>query len=261
MKILVIVSFVLMVTVNALANILPINNITTGEVSDFYQNLFAPAGLTFSIWGLIYILLLGFSLYQTGLFNKEKSTFFENRLNLIRIIFIISSIFNALWIFAWHYDLIGVSLILMIGILISLILISLFINKEKRNQTQTKVDKIFVNIPFSIYFGWITVAMIANVTTWLVKIDWNGFGISEPTWMIIVVCVGLMISVATILKNMDPVYGLVIVWAYVGILIKHVSANGFNEQYPSIIATVMMSIAILIIFIISTKLFKKSCML
>lgn len=246
MKFLVIVSFVIMVIVNALANILPINNITTGEVSDAYQNLFAPAGLTFAIWGLIYLLLFGFTIYQTGLMSREKSIFFESRLNIIRSLFSISSILNALWIFAWHYDLIGTSLILMIGILICLIWISLVLRKK---DLQWVFDKVFIKLPFSVYFGWITVATIANVTTLLVKMQWDKFGLTEPTWMVIIVCVGLIIGVSTMLANKDIVYGLVIIWAYIGILIKHISTTGFNEQYPNVIVAVMMSISIIVIFI------------
>lgn len=237
------VSFVLMIIVNALANIIPINNVTTGQVSDFYKNLFAPAGITFAIWGLIYLLLLGYTLYQLGLFRNNKSYASQDLLNKVGIFFTISSIANTVWIFAWQYFAIPSSMILMIIILVCLIIITNEINKSKLSTR----DKIFIRLPFSVYFGWITVATIANATVLLVSLGFTGFGISEATWTVIIIIVGLIISIATMLKNKDFAYGLVIIWAYTGILIKHVSPSGFNWQYPSVITTVIISIILLII--------------
>jgi hypothetical protein len=227
------ISFVIMITVNALANILPINGNTTGQVSDYYKNLFAPTGLTFTIWGLIYILLAFYSLYQLGFFQTEKSIIKTGLLEKVGLYFIISSIANALWIFSWHYQIIPVSMILMITILICLILIFIEIGKEKLSLKQ----KFFLRLPFSVYFGWITVATIANATTLLVSLGWNRFNLSEPLWTIIIIVIGFLISTATILKYKDYMYGLVIIWGYIGILIKHKSVNGFSGQYPDIINT------------------------
>lgn len=240
-KILTTISFLVMIIVNALANIIPINGVGTGEVSDSYENLFAPAGITFAIWGVIYILLAGYTLYQLGFFQVDSTS--SNLLNKVGLFFSISSIANAAWIFSWHYYKIPVSMLLMIIILVCLIVIVLEINKHKLSLR----DKIFIKIPFSVYFGWITIATIANATTLLVSLGWNGFGISEPVWTIIIIVVGLIISAVTILKNKDIAYGLVIIWAYAGILIKHKSIGGFNSQYPSIITTVIISIALLLI--------------
>ncbi|MGO1368662.1 MAG: tryptophan-rich sensory protein, partial [Senegalia sp. (in: firmicutes)] len=143
-KVSVIITYIAMIATNALANILPINGLTTGEVSDSFENLFAPAGLTFSIWGLIYLLLGLYSLYQAGLFRDNNRR--VKLLNSVGIIFSISSIANAAWIFSWHYKVLSLSILLMLVILISLITIVKKINKEK----------LFISLPFSIYFGWIT---------------------------------------------------------------------------------------------------------
>ncbi|MGO3168258.1 MAG: tryptophan-rich sensory protein, partial [Senegalia sp. (in: firmicutes)] len=105
-------------------------------------------------------------------------------------------------------------------------------------------EKLFISLPFSIYFGWITVATIANITAFLVDIGWNRFGISEVFWTITIIIVGAIIAIVTILKNRDFAYGLVIIWAYAGILIKHLSESGFNSMYPSIITTVIGAIII-----------------
>lgn len=245
-KILTTVSFLIMIVVNALANIIPINHVTTDQVSDFYKNLFAPAGITFAIWGLIYLLLLGYTLYQLGLFRNNKSYVSEDLIKKVGIFFTISSLANTVWIFTWQYFAIPSSMILMIIILICLIIITNEINKSKLSRR----DKIFIRLPFSVYFGWITIATIANATVLLVSLGFTGFGIAEATWTVIIIIVGLIISIATMFKNKDIAYGLVIIWAYAGILIKHVSPSGFNRQYPAIITTVIISIILLIISVI-----------
>lgn len=232
-----------MVIVNALANALPINGLTTGQLSDFYPNLFAPAGWTFAIWGLIYLLLAGYTLYQLGVFQDNMDTARGELLNKVGILFSISSIANAAWIFAWHYRVIPLSLLLIVVILVCLILINQRINKE---QLSAK-EKLFIGLPFSVYFGWITVATIANATVLLVSLNWQGFGLPEPTWASIVIILGFIIAVTTMLKNRDVAYGLVIVWAYAGILFKHTSSDGFAGQYPLIISITTACIGLLLL--------------
>ena len=239
-KILVIVTFIIMVTVNALANILPINGVGTGEVSDSFPNLFAPAGLTFSIWGLIYILLALFAIYQTGLFSKDKTTVNSEWLRKVGFLFVLSSMANTVWIFAWHYKIIELSLIMMLVILGSLLSISLIIKRQRLS----KAEYFFIKIPFGVYFGWITVATIANITTQLVDWGWNGFGLSDQLWTIIVLIAGVAIGVSTVISNRDWAYGLVLVWAYAGILIKHLSQTGYEGTYTGVIITAIASIAL-----------------
>ncbi len=233
-KLLVAFTFVLMILVNALANILPINGVNSGEVSDFYTNLFAPAGVTFSIWGVIYLLLFVYTLYQLGIFQDKKTAVKVKLLEKVGILFAISSLANTAWIFSWHYKLIPLSFLFILVILGCLIFINRLIMAEKLEVR----EKLLIALPFSIYFGWITVATIANATTLLVSIGWNGFGISAEIWTVIVLIVGLLIGVITILRNKDFAYGLVFIWAYVGILIKHISADGFSGMYPVVILTV-----------------------
>lgn len=236
-KIFVALTYVVMIVVNYLANALPINNIDTGAVSDLYPNLFAPAGITFSIWGLIYLLLGLYVLYQFGVFSKINLKN-KNLLNKIGIYFIISSIANALWIFSWHYGLLYLSVLLMATILLCLIKINLLLRKNKSKEF------LFLNLPFSIYFGWITVATIANITILLVNLGWNGFGISDSIWTIVILLVGSVIGILTSLKNKDVAYISVFIWAYIGIIIKHTSSVGFNNQYPEIITAASICIVL-----------------
>jgi hypothetical protein len=242
-KVSVIVTFLVMITANALANILPINGVTTGEVSDAYQNLFAPAGLTFSIWGVIYLLLAAYVLYSLGFFRSDKNAVDAELLYRTCILFSVSSLANTAWIFCWHYDLIPLSMLLMIVLLVCLIYIVRIIGKEELSQR----DKIFIRLPFSVYFGWITIATIANFTVMLVSFNWNGFGIAEAGWAVFIIAVGLIIGAVTALKNRDVVYALVLIWAYTGILIKHSSASGFSFDYPAVISTVTICIILLIV--------------
>lgn len=235
------VLFVVMVIVNIIADTLPINGFTTGEVADSFPNLFAPAAVTFTIWGLIYLLLAGYTIYQLVYSRINNDTAVEKLFAKIGVYFSISSIANILWIFSWHYFSIASSMLLIIVILICLIIINAEIYKTELSLR----DKIFIKLPFSVYFGWITVATIANAAILLTSYNWDGFGISEVTWTVIVILIGLLIALATMLKNKDFAYGLTVIWAYLGILIKHTSSNGFDGEYPAIIITVIVSMVIL----------------
>ncbi|NCB41852.1 MAG: tryptophan-rich sensory protein [Clostridia bacterium] len=229
-----------MIAVNGLANALPINGLNTGEASDAYPNLFAPAGMTFAIWGVIYLLLAAYVLYQFGAFQNKDEQIKGELLNKVGLLFAVSSLANAAWIFAWHYQIVPVSLALIVAMLFSLILINGKIRKEKLSLK----EKFFIQLPFSIYFGWLTVATIANATTLFVRLDWQGFGLSEVAWTVIILVVGLLIGVATMIYHKSMSYGFVLLWAYFGILTKHVSPDGFSGQYPPVITTLFVCLSI-----------------
>lgn len=234
--VLVALSYLIMVTVNALANILPIAGMNTGAVSDSYPNLFAPAGITFSIWGVIYLLLALHTLYQFT--NK-----LEGKLDTIGLLFSLSSVANALWIFSWHYRRIGLSVVLMLCILGLLIRINLLI----QNMKGYRMFHWSVRIPFAVYFGWITVATIANVTTLLVSAQFTGFGISEPVWTAVILVVGVLIGLAWAFKAKEKAYLITLIWAYTGILIKHTSQEGFASQYTMVIVVVCLALAAFVV--------------
>ncbi|HBP38340.1 MAG TPA: lantibiotic ABC transporter permease [Clostridiales bacterium] len=243
-------AFLVMLTVNALANILPINGIGTGEVSDtLYPNLFAPAGLTFAIWGVIYLLLAVFIIFQAGS-GKSAPREGDTIARKISFWFILSSLANAAWIFCWHYQLISLSLILMLIIFLAL----LAIYAEIRLHNLSRLEKICVRLPFSVYFGWITVATIANITALLVGQKWNGWGLPETFWTVIAMAAGLLIGCATTWLNRDLAYGLVFLWAYLGILLKHLSAQGFAGQYPGLIAAAVVSLVLIMIILVLTAI-------
>ncbi len=213
-------AYILMVTVNYLAVALPIAGRKTGEVSDSYPNLFAPAGYTFSIWALIYTLLAVYVIYQLTV----KETRLLSRINLI---FIPNAILNAAWLFAWHYELIWLSVLIMGGLVTTLGIMA----ETLRTTTLTKKERWLVRLPFNVYFGWITVAAIANIIVFTVSLDWYGAGLSESAWTVIALLSGAFIGSWRMLRDRAIPYGSVLIWAYGGILYKHLSEKGFAGQY------------------------------
>jgi len=246
LSILNILGFLGVVIVNALAVILPINNKTTGELSDQYPNLFVPAGLTFSIWGVIYILLAIFVIYGliiTMRKDTQKSYFIEN----IGVLFFISCLVNIGWIFAWHYEIVPLSLVLMLVILGSLITIYLRLRIGKSDAT--RIEKYLVHLPFSVYLGWITIATIANVTALLVDVNWNAFGLGEQFWAVAVIIVGIAIALSILFTRKDIFYCLVVDWALIGILIKRLAVETAPAQSViviTIVGLVLITVGIII---------------
>ncbi len=216
-----------MIVMNYMANALPLNNKTTGELSDMYPNLFVPAGLTFSIWGVIYLLLLGYCIIQFTGSNQIA-------IGSVAWLFAATCILNALWIVAWHYQKLPVSLIIMISLLLSLILINIRL---------TTTAPGLMKAAFGIYLGWICIATIANVTALLVAYNWNGFGISEVSWTIIMISAGTIIVALSILSFRNSFIGLAVIWAFAGIIIKR------QEDYRQIV--IAAAIAIIIVSIIT----------
>jgi len=230
--------------VNGLANALPINNKTTGELSDQYPNLFVPAGLTFSIWGLIYILLAIFVVYSTisALKVDTKRSFINN----IGILFFLTCLANIGWIFAWHYEILPLSMILIILLLTCLIAIYLRLSIGRSDAANK--EKYLVHLPFSVYLGWITIATIANATALLVDANWNTFGLGEQFWAVSVIIVGIAIALTVLFQRRDMFFALVVDWALIGILIKRLSVN--QIPYYSVIVTTIAGLVIISLGII-----------
>lgn len=236
LRIVVPVCFVLMITINGLANALPLNGVTTGGVSSIYINLFTPQALTFTIWGVIYFLVLLYVLYHLGLFRSKESNI--DLLNKTGLLFVISCLANSAWIFVWHYNIIPLSLLIMVILLVTLLNLILTISRF----TLTATEKWLVRLPFSIYFGWITVATIANATVQLVAMNWNGYGLSPEFWTIAILIVGSLIGLMTMFRFHDFAYGLVFIWAMYGIWMHHIAVDpiGWESKYPQIILTTIL---------------------
>ncbi|MBM3135205.1 MAG: tryptophan-rich sensory protein [Chloroflexi bacterium] len=204
------------IALNALANIIPFNGQTTGEISDRFQVYFVPAGYVFSIWGLIYLGLVAFGVYQVLSAQGDNP-----RLRSTGWLFVGSCVANIAWIFFWHYEIFPLTLVAMLTLLALLIVIYLRLGIGR---TQVPAaEKWCVRVPFSIYLGWITVATIANVTDLLEYLNWSGWGVRPEVWAVIMLIAGAIITSLVILTRGDIAYGLVIVWAFIGIAVKQAS--------------------------------------
>jgi hypothetical protein len=210
-------SVVLALTVNILASALPLNGQNTGEISDRFQVYFVPAGYVFAIWGVIYLGWIAFTIFQFQPAQKENQ-----RLRRLGYLFAISNIANAAWLFCWHYNLFGLSVLVML-VLLRLLLASYL----RLNVNQTPVSPLeywSVDVLFSVYLGWITVATVANITDWLYFIGWDGFGIPAQTWAVIMLAVASLLGLGMAATRRDVGYLAVLVWAFVGIAVKQTSA-------------------------------------
>lgn len=209
----VIIALVITVIVNSLANALPINGQTTGDIANRLGIFFLPAGYVFSIWGLIYLGLAAYAVFQALPAQQDN-----RRVASIAWPFVLSSAANSAWIFAWHYEQFWLSLALMLVLLGTLILIyrRLAIGRDRVGAG----ERWAVRLPFSIYLGWITVATVANVAAALHVAGWNGWGIAPELWTAIMLAVATIIGALVILRRADIAYGLVLVWAFVGIIAR-----------------------------------------
>lgn len=220
---------------NYLSNTGIFNGKTIGNVSDQYHNLFTPAGYAFSIWGLIYLLLFGFVIYTgRSLFNPAKNNADEFVIK-IGWWFVISCVANCAWILTWLYGYTRISVLVLVISLVSLLIILMEALKYKAS----KAEIFFINIPFQIYSGWVSVALIAAAAAWLKKIDWNMLGLNEITWTIIMITIATIIHLLMTWKKNAPVFSLVAVWALIAI------ANS-NKMESSPIYLVAMIAAVLI---------------
>jgi hypothetical protein len=209
-----VLAVIAVIVINGLANALPLNGLTTGEISDRFQVYFVPAGYVFSIWGLIYVALVAFAVYQALPAQRDNP-----RLRGIGYLFTLSCVANIAWIFLWHYEVFPLTLVAMLALL--LLLIAIYLRLDIGRGRVPTAEKWLVHVPFSIYLGWITVATIANVTSLLDYLNWNGWGISPEAWTVIMLIAGVGIASAVSLTRGDVAYMLVIVWAFAGIAVKH----------------------------------------
>lgn len=213
-QLIVIISALAMIAVNALANVLPINGQNTGEISDRFAVFFVPAGYVFSIWGLIYLGIIAYAVYQA---LPAQAT--NPALKKIGYLFVLSSLANIAWILLWHYEFFPLSVVVML-VLLGL-LIAIYLALDIGRAQVSSAMKWLVHLPFSIYLGWITVATIANITALLYFWDWNGWGIDPELWTLIMLAAGTLIGAAVSLTRGDLAYALVLIWAFTGIAVKH----------------------------------------
>ncbi len=249
-------TFVGMLVVNILATSLPLNDMTTGELSDALPNLFVPIGLTFSIWGVIWLLLAAYLVLQirtafggAGAATTSNGAPSQSSPLSPRVVgawIAVNMALNVGWIFAWHYQLVGLSVIIMLALLATLIAMFLRVDRAVAAAGSGR----FARVPISVYFGWITIATIANITAFLVSVDWGGFGIPEVVWTVIVIAAGLAVTLAMLIRHRDIAFSAVAVWAFAGIAAKRIT-EGIPEGPAVLIAALVAAVAVVVVAVVT----------
>jgi hypothetical protein len=221
---------------NALAEWLPLGGLTTQQVSERYPNLFTPAGFTFGIWGLLYLGQLLFPLYQSGLLGRSAPR--EALVLCLGPWPALVGLLNGLWLLAWHHLRPITALWLMLALLLCLIVL--------HRRTEAPADwkaRWFTQVPFRLYLGWISVATIANATAVLVRLGFDGWGLPEEIWAALLVAVAAVLALAMLLRHRDQAFAAVVVWALLGIFVRH-TVELVGQYQPVILSTVLALILV-----------------
>jgi len=221
--------------VNGLANTLPFNGQTTGDISDLFDVYFVPAAYVFSIWGLIYLGLIAFTIYQALPAQRENPA-----LQKLGYSYVLSCAANIVWLFLWHYNAFPLTLVVMLLILYALL--TIYLRLDIRRARVSAGMRWFVHVPFSIYLGWITVATIANATSLLDFVGWGGWGISAQAWAVIMLLAVVVVGTLMSFTRSDIAYIAVLVWALIGIAVKHwwTPAVGITAMLCAVAVTVTL---------------------
>jgi hypothetical protein len=239
----VVAALIITIVVNVLSNTLPFNGLTAGEISDSFDVYFVPAGYVFSIWSVIYLGLIAYAIFQALPAHRENP-----RLRQTGWWFVLSCAANSIWLFMWHYGFFGLSVLLMLTLLISLIMVYLRLGIGRG--TVAGGERWLVHLPFSIYLGWVTVATIANITAFLEFIQWNGFGIAPEIWTIIMLVVALVVAALMAFTRGEIAYLLVLIWAFIGIGVEQ-AGTPLVVNAANLAAAV---VAVLVLLVVIQKL-------
>jgi hypothetical protein len=208
----------------------------TAAVSDKYPTLITPAPYVFAIWGIIYVLLGVFVVYQA--LPRERSSGYHKAIGWL---FVASSVVNIAWIFVWQYEVLALSVVLIIAFLLTLIAIYLRLNIGKAKASLG--ERLAVHLPFSVYLGWLSIATVANIAIALVAYGWDGFGLSAETWAVVVVAIVLVLTMLMLGIRRDVAYALVVVWALVGISVNQ--TGNPNVVLATQVGSVIVAVALL----------------
>lgn len=240
----VIITILATLVVNGLANALPLNGLNTGQISDRFNVYFVPAGYVFSIWGVIYLGLIAFAVFQALPSQRENP-----RLRATGWWISLGGLANSVWIFLWHYEQFPLTLIAMLGLLGTLIITYLRLGIGRT--TVPAAETWFARLPFSIYLGWITVATVANVTSLLDYLKWDGFGVAPEIWMGIVLTAVLVIAALMNFTRRDIAYTTVILWALAGISVKHAAV-------PAVVLPTWITLGLVALTLIAAFLLRRT---
>ena len=242
-----IIALIFVLMMNALANILPINGFNTGQISGFYPNYFVPAGFTFSIWSVIYIMLIGFVVCSVAAIGSKMDINSKDVIEKASPLFQLTCLLNGSWILLWHHLFLMASLLVMIFFLITLILLYNRISEFKYKLSPFM--RFWVYHTFIVYLGWISVATIANATALFVGIGWQGNPLEPQSWSMLMIIIALLLGVFLVGAKKEPSYGYVLSWAFFGIYASQMD----QSRTVGITAGLSVSILLAITFTILIK--------
>lgn len=235
-----IVTLIFALVMNGLANALPLNGRTTGQISDsFSENLFVPSGYVFAIWGVIYLLLIAFAVYQaTGSGRRSEAVWATGWW------FALSNIANGLWIVFWHYGFVPVTMVVMLVLLASLLAIATRLGPA--SSARSSLDRWLVYLPFSVYLGWISVATIANAAVTFLTFGWQGAPLNAVVWTILLVLVATALGMLMLFRRLDAAYCLVLIWALIGIALKQRDISPIPET--AFFGVILLTVSLIAVF-------------
>lgn len=228
--------------INTLSNLYPLNGKSIGEISNtqFANVLITPANYAFAIWGVIYLGLIGFAVYQF-----LPPTHQHAKLRPISYLLVLACVAQAAWVYLFLLRLFALSLLAMLVIL--LCLIGIYQQLSQGGDRRSWQDKWLLQTPFSVYLGWISVATVVNVALTLYDAGWNGWGIAPEIWTIIMLGISSALAIGLLLQRQDLAFAAVIVWALVAIAVK-------RANVPLIAVTAIgLAIGLVLVGVISSQ--------
>ncbi len=217
-----IIALIATLALNYLANALPLNGQTTGAISDRFEVFFKPAGFAFAIWGVIYLALLAFVVYQALSAQRENQ-----RLRALSYFFAVSCLANCAWLIFWHFELFPLTMLAMVALLLALI--KIYITIRRTTPPLPALERWLVALPFSLYLAWITVATMVNATILLDYFHWNGWGVSPETWAVALLVIAAALAAIINIRYGDAAFAFVLMWAFLGI--------AYEQAHATVVAT------------------------
>lgn len=223
--------------INAFGALGLINGLSQKEISDMYITLITPSPSTFSIWSVIYSLLI---LSVIVMIVKKDDLYYQRAIDEISGLFILSSILNIGWIVAFSFLQLELSVIFILGFVIALSLLCIRLKKIQEGK------RFLLALTFGLYTGWLFIATVVNIAATLVKLNWNGFGIGEEIWGIIILSISVVLVFIVLVSNRNASFPLPVAWAYFGIYQFLKSPEGFNGKFELLQLVSLGGMALLI---------------
>jgi hypothetical protein len=213
-QLLVLAAAIATIAFNALSQAIPIGGNTSADISNQYPTYFTPANYAFSIWGIIYLLMLSYAIYQA--LPSQRANPDARKIGWL---FILTCVFNCLWLTLFQYNLIFLSVVVILAFLLTLI--AIYLRLDIGRAAISSADRWLIHLPFSVYLGWLSVATIANIALFGVSQNWSDpLGIAAPTWAAIMIVVATVAGLILATTRRDAGFVLVLVWAFIAIINK-----------------------------------------